>query len=320
MSFRPTARFETLHLRARLLNDIRAFFLDRNVLEVETPSLSQSTVTSPYIESLITRIQGHRSAFYLQTSPEFAMKRLLAAGSGCIYQICKAFRDGESGQRHNPEFTMLEWYRIGFDHYDLMDEMDQLLQSVAGTQPAQRVSYRQLFLDYLGFDPFSAEKAELIIQIQQLALPYEFGLLTHCSQDDLFDILIGHVIEPQLGQANTPTFVYDFPSSQAALARISTENSQVAERFEVYLFGMELANGFHELADAEEQKQRFLAENQQRKQKGLAEIPIDQHFIAALQHGLPDCAGVALGVDRLLMAMLRTQRIEEVLAFPAFKA
>lgn len=276
-------------------------------MELETPLLCSTTATDPHIASITTQAN-----YYLQTSPEFAMKRALAAGSGCIYQICKAFRADESGRFHNPEFTMLEWYRLGFDHHDLMDEMDELLIAVLKTKPAARLSYAELFQHYLGLNPHRTTKEDLINCASQHNLRVE---LTSGDRDDWLHILLTHLIEPTLG-LEKPVFIYDYPVTQAALARIRQDTFPVAERFEVYYKGIELANGFHELTNAAEQKQRFMADLQRRRQLGLANVPVDARLLMALAHGLPDCAGVALGIDRLIMLAIGATSIQEVLSFP----
>ena len=318
--WRPTASFDTLRLRAELLARIRYFFTERGVLEVDTPALSNAASTDPALQSFSTVYDGPGPAgasLYLHTSPEFPMKRLLAAGSGSIYQLCKVFRDGEFGARHNPEFTLLEWYRTGFDHLDLMDEVEQLLTTVlAGIAPPDSVhhwSYRELFLEYAGIDPFTVSPDAL----QQL-LQTEHGIsCTALSTDDAdgwLDLVMTHVIEPQLGAGLV--FVRDYPASQAALARLRPGTPSVAARFEVYLNGIELANGFHELADAVEQRARFEKERERRRCDGLADVRIDERLLSALASGLPDCAGVALGVDRLVMIASGTKSLHDVIAFP----
>jgi lysyl-tRNA synthetase class 2 len=313
--WRPSAALRHIQARAALLAKIRAFFAKHGVLEVETPLLSRGTVPDPYIYSLSCKLNFLPDRFYLQTSPEFCMKRLLAAGVGPIYQICKAFRDDELGARHNPEFTLLEWYRPGFNHHDLMTEMDQFLQAMLACQAAQRFSYRQLFLDYLNLDPLAATCDDL----QQCAGEQGIALntATDLDKDTWLQLLMGQCIEPRLGLAGHPVFVYDFPATQAALARIQGD---LAERFEVYMGGIEIANGFHELCDAQEQATRFQRELAARLAKGYPQVAIDQRFLAALEHGLPPCAGVALGVDRLLMLATASASISEVLAFPIDRA
>ena len=254
--WQPTASFSHLRLRAKLLTAIRQFFSKRSVLEIETPLLSQHTVTDCHIESFSTDYKAGNSkhTYYLQTSPEYAMKRLLAAGSGPIFQICKAFRNGETGRQHNPEFTLLEWYQPNYDHHKLMDEIDEFLQSILKTKPAERKSYQTLFQEYLAIDPLQCE----LKQCQQLLEKHHLGVthIAHLDSDTCLQLLLSHLIEPQLGH-KTPLFLYDFPSTQAALAKIRPDSPPVAERFELYIQGTEIAYGFHELTDANEQKKRF---------------------------------------------------------------
>jgi len=311
-SWHPTATLETLRARAAMLAHIRQFFAERDVLEVETPLLSSSTVTDPHVVGIpaIFKNSSQEKMLYLQTSPEYAMKRLLAAGYGSIYQLGKAFRQGDLGKKHNPEFTMLEWYRIGFDHHALMDEMDDFLKKILETSSAERISYQDLFEKQLGCDPHTAPIEELE-KIAKQKINFKSAL---SARHAWLDLLFTHCIEPLVGQEK-PIFIYDFPVSLAALARIRPENPPVASRFEVYFRGIELANGFHELEDAKEQRQRFVADLQQREQLQLPPVAIDEYFLAALQHGFPSCAGVALGVDRLMMLKLKHQTIAEVMSF-----
>lgn len=313
----PSAKINHLKARAQILQQIRTFFAKRQVMEVETPLLCQTSVTDPYIQSIAVSLKTEAEAkpYFLQTSPEYAMKRLLAAGSGSIYQICKAFRREESGRWHQPEFTMIEWYRLGFDHHQLMDEMDDLLQLILHTATAERQSYYQVFSHYLHIDAAQASIEELAA----CARDHGLDVAGHHDRDTWLTLLLSHCIEPHLGEEK-PFFLYDFPASQAALARIQPVFPPVAARFEVYYRGIELANGFHELQDAAEQRRRFEANSRQRQALGLPFIPIDEHFLAALEHGLPDCAGVALGLDRLVMLALGCQRIQEVMAFDLERA
>ncbi|MDC5820248.1 elongation factor P--(R)-beta-lysine ligase [Vibrio europaeus] len=315
--WQPTASIEQLRQRANLLAQIRRFFAERNVLEVDTPAMSHATVTDIHLHTFQTEFIGpgyaDGSKLYLMTSPEFHMKRLLAAGSGCIYQINKAFRNEENGRFHNPEFTMLEWYRVGFDHHKLMDEMDALLQVVLECGQAERMTYQQAFIDVLGVCPLEGTMAELKLAAEKLGLsdiaePEE-------DRDTLLQLLFSIGVEGKIGQT-APAFVYDFPASQAALAKINKQDSRVADRFEVYFKGIELANGFHELDDPQEQLKRFEQDNVKRIEMGLSPQPIDHHLIAALKSGLPECAGVALGVDRLIMLAIGCDHIDQVTAFP----
>lgn len=315
--WQPTASIKQLRQRANVLAQIRQFFAERNVLEVDTPAMSHATVTDIHLHTFQTEFIGpgyaDGSKLYLMTSPEFHMKRLLAAGSGCIYQINKAFRNEENGRFHNPEFTMLEWYRVGFEHHKLMDEMDALLQVVLECGQAERMTYQQAFIDVLGVCPLEGTMAELKLAAEKLGLsdiaqPEE-------DRDTLLQLLFSIGVEGKIGQS-APAFVYDFPASQAALAKINKQDSRVADRFEVYFKGIELANGFHELDDPQEQLKRFEQDNAKRIEMGLCPQPIDHHLIAALKSGLPECAGVALGVDRLIMLAIGCEHIDQVTAFP----
>jgi len=314
--WRPSASPATLVIRARLLQRIRAFFQAREVLEVETPLLSRAAVTAPHLESFVIQDPRGGTPRYLHTSPEFAMKRLLAAGSGSIYQVCKVFRQGEAGRQHNPEFSMLEWYRLGFNHLRLMTEVDDLLRALLdGYLPLAdtlQLTYREVFQRYAGLDPLMASIPELQATVRQRSIDVT-GLDQH-HKDPWLDLLMTHVVEPALPQGG-PVFIYDYPASQAALARIRQEQPPVAERFELYLGGMELANGFHELTDAAEQRQRFTADLASREASRLACVPVDKRFLAALESGLPACAGVALGIDRLVMLAAGVKSISEVIAF-----
>lgn len=320
-NWRPSASIEVLKQRALILQKIRQFFIERDVFEVDTPALSQATVTDQHLHSFTTQFNhpfaSKANTLYLQTSPEFAMKRLLSAGSGAIYQICKSFRNEESGRFHNPEFTMLEWYRPGFDHLQLMAEIDDLIQRVIGCDTAERVTYQNIFKQHLGCCPLTAS----LTDIKTLASQYGYAELAAAEndKDTLLMLLFSQHVEPKIGQSR-PCFVMDFPASQAALAKISPTNALVAERFELYFQGIELANGFHELTDGPEQSRRFEQDNSKRQNMGLDIMPIDQHFIAAINFGLPPCAGVALGIDRLLMLALSCSKIDQVIAFENSRA
>lgn len=323
VTWQPSALLETLKKRAEILKVIRYFFANRSILEVETPLLCHTSVTDPFIESIPATFKKeagqrihHRQIYYLQTSPEYAMKRLLAAGSGPIYQISKAFRQGEKGRHHNPEFTMLEWYQPGFNHHDLMDEMDDLLQLVLVKKKADRYRYAEIFAKYLQINPHQATLAELqaVAAAEHIDVQNKHAIV---DRDTWLQLLLAHCIEPHLGK-DAPCFIYDFPATQAALSRIrfsATDHCDVASRFEVYYRGIELANGFHELQDANEQRKRFSANLDKRKELGLEPLPIDEYFLAALHSGLPDCAGVALGVDRLIMLATNNSSISDVLTF-----
>lgn len=307
MHWKPSADQSALFARADMYNRIRDFFIQREVLEVDTPLLANTSVTDPYIESITIG-----ASQFLQSSPEYFMKRLLAAGSGDIYQICKAFRKEEIGRRHNPEFTLLEWYRRDFDLWDLMDEMADLIESLIGLSHFEHRSYHHIFEEYLGFNPHTLPLSELIFEAQeQVDID-----MADASRDDWLNLLMSHMIEPHLGQ-KAPVFIYDYPPSQASLAQLSTdeEGQQVAARFELYFKGLELANGYQELTDVQQQKERFHKDNLQRIKMGLPPMPIDYEFLQALESGLPACSGVALGLDRLLMLRLKKSDIEQVLSF-----
>jgi elongation factor P--(R)-beta-lysine ligase len=321
--WRPAASFAALKLRARILARIRAYFEESALLEVETPVLSRAATTDPHLHSFTARSLAPgdpTTPRYLHTSPEFAMKRLLAAGSGSIYQICKVFRGGESGRRHNAEFTLLEWYRVGFTYHQLMDDVEALVTAVlerAASPPSERISYRDAFSRYAGIDTFTATIAKHV----ECARRHDIAVsgLAESDLDTWRNLLLTHVIEPQLDRGRL-TFLYDYPASQAALARVRAGDPPLAERFELYVGAMELANGFGELANAEEQRRRFENHRSVRAAQELAAVPGDDFLLAALRHGLPDCSGVALGVDRLVMLAANATSIEEVLPFPFDRA
>ncbi len=310
--WRPSAPQQVIRARARLMADIRAYFSRCQVLEVETPSASVHGVTDPAIDSC--QLKDDCSGRYLHTSPEFPMKRLLAAGSGAIFQTCRVFRAGERGRLHNPEFSLLEWYRPGFDHHRLMDDVASLLRHVSDSDlPETRLSYAELFEKHTGVDPHVASSDSLRQKALDLGLA-DATRLQLPDRDAWLDLLLTHCIEPNMPRDHM-LFVYDYPVTQAALARLRMGEPPVAERFELYLGGMELANGFHELADPVEQRARFQAELEQRKSLGKPLIAMDEHLLDALSSGLPDCSGVALGLDRLLMWLCGATHIGQVLAF-----
>ncbi len=309
MHWQPTATIGTLRMRADIMARIREFFKKRDVLEVETPLIAAATVTDPHITS-IPVVHSKEKIFYLQTSPEYAMKRLLAAGSGSIFQLSKAFRQDEVGRLHNPEFTMLEWYKIDFDHHALMDEMQDFFKEVFAIPKTHRLTVAQVFETYLHINPHTATVDELKISAKKHNIHANLG----DEKNAWLDILFTHVIEPQLG-LDYPVFIYDYPVSQAALAKIRHENPPVASRFEVYYKGVELANGFHELQNADEQRARFEKDLQYRAEHHMERVPIDEHLLSALRQGLPDCAGVAMGIDRLIMLVLGKEKIVDVMSF-----
>ncbi len=327
IEWRPTAVSTALRARARMLACIRTFFAEAGVLEVETPIASRAAGTDPALDSLVTRWHGPGDPagqpLYLQTSPEFAMKRLLAAGSGPIYQVCKVFRDGERGRRHHPEFSLLEWYRPGWDYWQLMDEVAALVRRVLGRPdlPVEHLTYRGLFRERLEVDPWSASPETLRARAAAAGIGGAAALVL--ERDGWLDLLLTHCLESDLGRGRL-TFLCDYPPSQAALARLRQGRGEdevgVAERFELYLEGVELANGFQELTDARAQAARFAADLEVRRAQGRCELPPDRAFLAALAAGMPDAAGVALGLDRLLMAVLGARDIDAVLCFPVERA
>ncbi len=315
--WRPTASLETLRERARLLAEVRAFFARRGVLEVETPVLGHGGSTEVHLASLSAEATtpAGRERLWLQTSPEFAMKRLLAAGSGPIFQLARSFRDGEVGRRHNLEFTLLEWYRPGLGLEALIEETAALVNTVLGRDPGplRRRRYRELFREHLAIDPFSAPLGEL----RRLAGAVGGLDMADGDRDGCLDLLMSFEIEPYLGREGLDVVV-DYPASQAALARRHRDPEDgewVASRFELYREGLELANGYDELTDAAEQAARFAADNAARRAAGLPEVDADQRLLAALAHGMPAGSGVALGLDRLIQLALGKSSVAEVMAF-----
>jgi lysyl-tRNA synthetase class 2 len=320
--WRPSAALGVLRARADMLERIRAYFAAQEVREVETPVLSRAAVSDPAIESIAAQT-ARGARLYLQTSPEYPMKRLLAAGFGDCYQVCPVFRDGESGRRHNPEFTMIEWYRLDFGVGELEHDVDRVLRVACAElrdfPPARAVSYRDAMRDGCGVDCATAAIPE--IRAALAARGVEPAQSDAWERDEWLDLLMGAVVGPGLGQ-EAPVFVHDYPASQAALARLraSPDGTPVAERFELYVDGVELANGFHELGDAAEQRRRFEQDQATRRRRGQALRPLDERLLAALDSGLPDCAGVALGFDRLMMAAHRLPDLASVMAFPESRA
>ncbi|VFP87139.1 Elongation factor P--(R)-beta-lysine ligase [Candidatus Erwinia haradaeae] len=317
--WRPSAPLVNLFHRAKIIAKIRRFFHDRKIIEVETPAMSQSAVTDVNIASFSTcffQAEDWKNKdgvnLWLITSPEYHMKRLLAAGSGPIYQLCRSFRNQECGRYHNPEFTILEWYRPNYDMYGLMGEVNELLQAILDCEPAESYSYQEAFLNYLDIDPLSADNDQLRIVAKKLGLQ---NLTQHeKNRDIILQLLFINGIENKISNER-PVFIYNFPATQAALAVINTEDNRVAERFEVYFKGIELANGFCELTDANEQRQRFERDNDARDFAGLSKQPIDTYLLDALIQGLPESSGVALGIDRLVMLALKADTLSDVIAF-----
>lgn len=314
MSWRPSASLDSLRQRASLMAAIRRFFTERSYLEVETPVMARFGVSDVYLSNMTTEFRAER--YCLQTSPEYHMKRLLAAGSGAIFQLARVFRDDELGRWHNPEFTLLEWYQPGIDHHALMDEMDALLQAILHCPSMIRKSYQQVFLEVCELDPFTAT----VSQLQQSVSRFELGNVLasdEADRDQYLFLLMSHVVEPAYALLDAPLAVYHFPPSQAALAQV---HHGVAERFEVYFRGVELANGFHELTDAKAQAGRFLDDNRKRAEKGFPLAQPDQFLLDALTHGLPPCSGVAMGIDRLMALALDKSSIAETQAFDFSRA
>lgn len=377
MTHLPTANIDAARLRAQTNQKIRNFFTWRGVLEVQTPVLSQAGATDPHLASVTANVtqSGKAQAGFLHTSPEFAMKRLLAAWQVPIFQICPVFRDGEQGKHHNIEFSMLEWYRPHYSLSELANELAELLSSIMGYDVVfNHTTYAQAFLDYADTEPFSATVQEL----EQVAILHDIKTSlrqasTHVSvmapanaasmppkkedngarskadgsegdnpagsqggqentsdstiseADDALkqawlDLLYSHLVEPNLGQ-DMPTLVLDFPASQASLAKVATnaQGRRIAKRFELYINGVELANAYEELADAEELRMRFTADNALRQKQGLPTMPIDENLLAAL-NSIPPCSGIALGLDRLLMVLGKYTNIQEVIHFPSERA
>ena len=320
-TWRPSANRAMLEQRALLLARARRFFADGGVLEVDTPMVVNAPVTDVHIHSARVDLGAQaKHPYFLHTSPEYAMKRLLAAGSGDIYQICHVVRGFERGRFHNAEFTLVEWYRIGFTLDDLMSEVDALVRALLGAvatgHSSERITYRDVFLRELQLDPFATGVEKLRQAAGKLGFVDASGA---AGRDELLEFLMGSVIGPRLGR-NSLTFVYGYPATQAALARLDPQDPRAALRFELYCEGVELANGFDELAAATEQRARFVADVAERRRSGLPVFPIDELLLAALEAGLPECAGVALGFDRTLMLATGAKSIDEVLAFPTERA
>jgi len=311
MDWRPTASIANLTVRARMLQAVRDYFAATRALEVETPTLSRAAVSDLHIASVEARVLGQRR--YLHTSPEYAMKRLLAHGCGDLWQICRVYRDEECGRWHNPEFTLIEWYRLGIDHHALMTDVERLMRAVlepAHPLPAsQRLTYRDAVRLHAGVDALEdpAERLVECLHAANIDVPADL----HAERDACLDLIMSTLVIPRLGHSG-PTFVYDYPASQAALARA---HGPVAARFEAFLEGLELANGYHELCDADEQRRRFQQDQAQRAAAARSVAPLDEALLQALAHGLPECSGVALGFDRLVMCALGAKHIDEVLAF-----
>lgn len=307
--WQPSASFTALQQRAKILSDIRAFFASNNVLEVDVPVIGASSVTDPHLDSLALVV--NTKDYYLQTSPEFFMKRLLAAGYGDMYYLGKAFRQDESGRYHNPEFTMLEWYRLGFDDQQLMDEVISLVALFKPDLVVEKITYGDIFMRCTGLNPYVASAEEL----KKYAKKHIDFQWDDSNKSTWLDLIFSHVIEPRMSSGLT--VVYDYPGEQAALAKtaLNIAGDKIAKRFECFLQGVELANGYWELTDPIEQAKRFESDNVMRKTMHKKEIYADAKLLAALQQGMPECAGVALGVDRLVMALTDAERLAAVQSF-----
>lgn len=318
-AFAPSTSVEVLKQRHEFLKGVREFLDQRGYVEVDTPLLSGAATGHHDLSLFKTEYvtDSGRQTLFLQPSPESAMKRLLAAGSGPIYQICKAFRNGDEGDLHNPEFSILEWYRPGFDHFDLMSEFSTFLEEVLGYRGTERITYQNLFQDKVGIDPHTSETS--LLREAAIEAGLRVDKVQSYSRDRLLRVIMDGYIEPTLGE-DGPVFIYHYPASQACFAKMRGEAEPVAERFEVYIKGIEIANGYHEATDPEEQRRRIEVENERRRPLGLPPIPVDERLISALESGLPDCSGVAVGIDRLVMIGLNLSTIDDVVAFPIDKA
>lgn len=321
MTWQPSSSPEAIEARSEICWRIRSFFHQNGFLEVHTPTLSRDTVVDRYIEPIRVDAKelgtsGLAGNLFLQTSPEFCMKRIVASGSSAIYQICPAFRAEESGDHHNPEFMMLEWYRIGDDQRAGVDLLGKLIDAASGCGTPETVTYREAFANHVGCDPIDCS----LDQLSRIAADYTGVTLDwgH-SRDDWLNLLFSEVVQPQLGRS-TPTIVTNYPATQSALARLSESDPATAERFELFWYGTELANGYHELTDASELASRNAIVNQQRKTDGHSALPEDSRLLAAMQSGLPNCSGCALGLDRLVMVALGKNTLADVMAFPIDRA
>jgi len=306
--WQPSASINILKLRDKLNRKIRQFFYDRGYWEVETPYMSQTGVTDIHLANIKAFFRAKE--YFLQTSPEYHMKRLLASGSGSIFQITRVFRDDEFGKWHNPEFTLLEWYKLDEDIWFIIKEIELLFQFLGDVPAFQYLSYQQAFIKYCGFDPFNVTHADLFSLAARHGLD---NVLEHDEgRDQYFHLFMAMVVEPTLKKNSAPVVIYDFPASQASLAKIKGD---CAQRFEIYWQGVELANGFHELTDAKLQVERFRADNSSREALNLPLVAIDERLLGAMEHGLPECSGVALGLDRLYALLLKQEKLADVISF-----
>ena len=319
--FRPAASWQNLRLRARLLERLREFFRARDFLEVETPLLSVDTVVDRHLDPFAIeadQLAGGRGRLWLQTSPEFHMKRMLAAGATSIYQVSRVFRREERGRLHNPEFTMVEWYRVGDRVAEGMQLLEDLCETLLERGPAERLSYREAFQKHVGLDPHGASNAKLVAAVRSKGIAAPESLAVE-DRDGWLDLLMAACVQPHLGRAH-PLILFDYPASQAALARVRPGDPPLAERFELFVSGVELANGYHELTDPAELRRRNARANARRVADGKSRLPEQSRLLAAMEAGLPECTGVALGFDRLVMVAAGARSVDEVTAFPADRA
>lgn len=326
MDYLPTATVSALRFRARALGAVRHFFDERAYLEVDTPVLCRDIVIDAYLDPLVVQSAWEGRDYYLQTSPEFCMKRLLSAGLGSIYQLSHVFRRGERGENHNPEFTMVEWYRVGDDHFAQMQVVEDLVHAVTQLtaaprsfpRPFRRTTYREAFLRHVGIDPFQIPDGALreACRKREIVPPPS---LADGDRDGWLNLLLAMCIEPHLGR-EVPEFLIDYPASQSALARTRCDPFPVCERFELYAEGIELCNGYHELLDAEELRRRNKIQLELRLKEGSSSLPLESRLIDAMEAGLPPCSGVALGFDRLTMLLGGYSRVDEVIPFPIERA
>jgi lysyl-tRNA synthetase class 2 len=320
MLWQSKISWEVAQQRAKITQEIRSFFYARHIIEVETPLISRGTVTDVYLDSFACKYNylnkqrlSDATEMYLQTSPEFSMKRLLASGYGSIFQICKAFRHEEHGKHHNPEFTILEWYRLNYNHFQLMDEVDEFLQCIMHCESGERLTYQQAFQQHLNIDPLECTSTKLKKILSDNNISGDW-INDEQDIDVLLQVLFSECIETKIGNER-PCFIYNYPKNQSSLAKISKNDPRVAERFECYYKGVELANGFNELTNSSEQQHRFESDNQKRKLLGKEMKSLDKLFLNALEQGLPECSGVAVGIDRLIMLALNKPNIASIMTF-----
>ncbi|MDF1757417.1 MAG: elongation factor P--(R)-beta-lysine ligase [Legionellaceae bacterium] len=308
-SWRPSTSIANLKHRAKIISLIRRYFTNKGYLEVETPVMASCGVTDVYLKNI--KANFREKEYYLQTSPEYYMKRLLAAGSGPIFQLARCFRDDELGRWHNPEFTLLEFYQLDIDHHALICEIDLFLQAIVASKPLVKMTYQQAFISACDIDPITAEIDDFKKCLDRFNLSNVLSL-DEQDRDQYLFLLMSHIVEPKLSELDTPFAIYDFPKSQASLAKT---HDGLAARFEIYYKGIELANGFAELTDYNIQRERFEKDNEARISNGDCEAKIDEYLLQALKHGLPECSGVAIGVDRLLAIALNEESISKTMSF-----